>query len=40
MDEKNLITEDVVKHYTEMADEYFREIPHKEFLLGKPFAAY
>jgi len=40
MDEKSLPTEEVINHYNAMADKYFKRIPHKEFLLRKPFSTY
>jgi len=40
MGEKGLITEEVVRHYNAKADEYFKRIPYKEFLLRKPFSTY
>jgi ubiquinone/menaquinone biosynthesis C-methylase UbiE len=40
MGEKSLITKELIKHYNVKADEYFKGIPHKEFLLRKPFSTY
>jgi ubiquinone/menaquinone biosynthesis C-methylase UbiE len=40
MEEKSLTAKELIKHYNAKADEYFKSIPYKDFLLRKPFSTY